>query len=134
MDLKSVTLFQMAKKRMKWIGQRQEILSQNIANADTPGYRPSDLKPMDFKEIVQKESMQLNMAKSNEGHLGGLRKRIRDFAEQKDGRPFETAPGGNAVVLEEQMAKMNETQMKHDLTTRIYKKQIALMRTAIGRK
>ncbi len=39
MDLNKVSLFGMMKQRLAWLGQRQEVLAQNIANADTPGYR-----------------------------------------------------------------------------------------------
>ena len=38
---------------MAWLSQRQEVLSQNIANADTPGFRPSDLAPMDMRGTLK---------------------------------------------------------------------------------
>ena len=103
MELKSMTLFQVVKKRMDWLTQRQEVLSQNIANADSPKYRAKDLKSYNFKELIRREGAQLNMTVSGDEHLPGRRKRIRDFAEANDKRPFETTPMGNSVVLEEQM-------------------------------
>src|SRR5690606_18697091 len=39
MDLSGMTLFDMARQKMSWLGQRQAVLAQNIANSDTPGYR-----------------------------------------------------------------------------------------------
>ena len=47
-ELSSLGLFQAVKKRLNWLGQRQEVLAQNIANADTPDYRSADLKPYNF--------------------------------------------------------------------------------------
>ena len=38
----------MLQQRMTWLSQRQNVLSQNVANADTPGYAAHDLKPLDF--------------------------------------------------------------------------------------
>jgi flagellar basal-body rod protein FlgB len=133
MDLSKITLFALSKKRMDWLNQRQEVLSQNIANADSPGYRPQDLKKFKFKELIRRESMQLNMNVDNPNHLGGRRKRIKDFAAEKERKPYETMPAGNAVVIEEQMHKVSETSTKHKITTELYKKHLGMFRTALGR-
>ena len=39
----------MLRERMSWLNARQDVLSQNVANADTPGYTARDLKPLDFE-------------------------------------------------------------------------------------
>ena len=134
MELKSMTLFQAVKKRMDWLAQRQEVLSQNIANADTPKYRARDLKSYNFIELIRRENTQLNMKVGRDEHLPGRRKRIRDFAEYKDRRPFETSPTGNSVVLEEQMAKVGETGSNYKLATNLYRKHIGMLRMALGSK
>ncbi|MGB8601645.1 MAG: hypothetical protein WCD42_05555, partial [Rhizomicrobium sp.] len=56
MDMTDVPLFSMLKQRMGWLGQRQGVLSQNVANADTPKYTPSDLKPIDFEKELRTAS------------------------------------------------------------------------------
>ena len=128
-----MSLFGMVKSKLTWLGQRQEVLAQNIANSDTPKYRASDLKPYDFEELVRKEANQLNMVANDTNHLKGRRRRIRDYASYVERRPFETMPNGNAVVLEEQMAKINETQVNHNLMTQLYKKHLSMIRMAIGK-
>ena len=50
MNLPDVPLFSMLRERMTWLNQRQDVLSQNVANADTPGYVARDLKPLDFQQ------------------------------------------------------------------------------------
>jgi len=132
-DLDGLTLFTAVKKRLSWLGQRQEVLAQNIANANTPDYRASDLKPFEFREIVRRETMQVNMAQTGSKHLEGERRAIRDFYEDNYTKPFETSPDGNAVVLEEQMSKVNETTINHRFTTEIYKKHLGMLRMALGR-
>ena len=47
--------------------------------------------------------------------------------------PYETAPDGNAVVIEEQMVKMNETVTDHNLMTQIYKKQMQMFKAVTRR-
>jgi flagellar basal-body rod protein FlgB len=133
MDFGQIPLFAAMKRKVAWLTQRQEVLAQNIANADTPGYRPSDLKPFDFKGILTREPMQVNMTVTADNQLPGRRRRLRDFTEEQERKPYETAPAGNAVILEEQMMKVNDSQVKHRLATELYRKQIALFRIAIGK-
>lgn len=134
MDFNKTTLFAAVKTRLNWLTQRQEVLAQNIANADTPRYRATDLKPFQFHEILRQEKIQLNMDVTNASHQPGRRKRIRDFAEQTERHPFETSPNGNSVVIEEQMARMNETHTKHRLVTQLYKKHLAMISQAVRSK
>ena len=130
-----MTLFQAVKKRMDWLAQRQEVLSQNIANADSPNYKARDLKPYNFKELLRREGAQLNMASNGKGHLPGRRKRIKDFDSQADRRPFETTPMKNSVVLEEQMAKVGETGANYKMATNLYRKHVGMISMALtGRK
>ena len=133
MDVNKTALFALAKKKMAWLTQRQEVLAENIANSDTPAYRPRDLQPFKFRELVARESMQVNMTVTSPSHDPGPRRRIRDYDSEIERKPFETAPAGNAVVLEEQMGKINETNISHKLTTKLYMKNLALLRTALGK-
>ncbi|MHA1152522.1 MAG: flagellar basal body protein, partial [Alphaproteobacteria bacterium] len=38
---------------MEWLSQRQKVLADNIANADTPNYQPRDLNPSEFQRILR---------------------------------------------------------------------------------
>jgi len=51
MDLNKIPVFAAITKRMHWLNQRQKVLADNIANSDTPGYAPKDLKEINFKRI-----------------------------------------------------------------------------------
>jgi flagellar basal-body rod protein FlgB len=131
MDFNKMTLFAAMKKRMAWLTQRQQVIAHNIANSDTPGFKATDLKGFNFTELVRRENMQINMVRTGAQHLGGNRRAIRDFAERQTRHPYETAPAGNSVVLEEQMMKINETSAQHKLMNELYKKHMGLLRVAI---
>ena len=133
MDFKNLTFFSAVKQKLDWLGQRQEVISQNISNADTPKYRASDLKSFDFKEIVMRQDRLVNMDTNNPMHLGGPRRRIKDFAEVTERNPFETSPDGNSVIIEEQMSKMNESVINHQLAMSLYKKHLSMFKAAIGK-
>jgi len=132
MDLNKISLFNAMKQRMGWSARRQEVLADNIANADTPKYKARDLKAFSFKDTVQRQQNRLNLDVTNASHLGGRRVQVSEFRDLEDRAPFEVSPGGNSVVLEEQMAKINETGVSYKLTTQLYKKHLAMLRTALG--
>ena len=132
MELDKLTLFSAVKGRLKWLTQRQEVLAQNVANADTPKYKASDLKAFEFRDVLRRENnSQVHMSVTDASHQPGARRRIRDFAEKVDRQPFETSPNGNSVVLEEQLAKVNETYTKHQLVTQLYKKHLSMLTMAV---
>ena len=133
MDFDKITLFGAMKKRVAWLTQRQEVISQNIANSDTPGYRAKDIKAFSFKKQLGQETGRITMVRTRKDHLGGQVRSVRDFRVAEEKKPYETSPADNSVILEEQMMKLGETGLNHRLTTELYKKHLGMFRTAIGR-
>jgi len=125
-----ITMFGALKKKMAWVAQRQEVLAQNIANANTPEYRARDLKAFSFKDSVRQQQNRVRMAVTSGNHLAGQVRRDGQFKEHDERKPYETMTDGNSVVLEEQMAKVGETQISHRVTSEIYKKHLAMIRMA----
>ena len=129
MDLTNLKLFQMATKRMDWLSKRQQVLSQNIANSDTPGYRPKDLK---FREMLRPQLKRSTLEKTSSMHIEATRKNS-GYRSDSGKETYETAPAGNAVILEEQLTKVSETQANHRLASNIYTKQLSMIKLALGR-
>jgi flagellar basal-body rod protein FlgB len=130
MDLQGIGLFRMISQQLRWLGQRQEVLSQNVANADTPGYRARDVAPIAFGDALRQAAL-VRPAVTQAGHLPGrpadpAAARIMTIA------PWEMSPDGNGVVLEQQMMALAQTQADHQMATELYRKQVAMLRTAIG--
>ncbi len=119
-------------KRLSWLGQRQQVLANNVANADTPGYRARDLKALSFKKVLGGEGTKLGMAASNAGHLAGQsRKPAASAVDKVDSH--EIVISGNSVSLEEEMIKVGKTMMDYQLTINLYRKHISMIKTALGR-
>lgn len=133
MDLNSIPLISMLTKRMSWLSQRQVVLAQNVANANTPNYRARDLKPLDFGSLARNAAARLTLATTNPGHLqpggrsGGKAQMMRQSA-------LETTPSGNTISLEEEMMKVGRTRMDYDLAVTLYRKHVALVKIALGGK
>ena len=131
MDLGKIPLLGMVTKQMDWLNQRQKIVAQNIANADTPDYVPHDLVKLDFADLARKQKTKLRMNVSSEKHIepSETQGKIRD----KKNKDFTSEPSGNAVVLEEQMMLQSQTQVDYELMTRLYRKHVGMVRMALGR-
>lgn len=132
MDLSKFPVFRMMSDKMRWLSSRQNVLAQNVANADTPKYRPMDLKEVDFARAQVKDPFRVELARTNASHFGRTGEK-GDFRSAHDKDTYETLPTGNAVVLEEQL--MNVAQNRHDyeLITRLYRKHIQMFQIALGR-
>ena len=129
-----INIFEALVRRMSWLGQRQQVLTQNLANADTPDYVPQDLKDGPFARLLTRRLSPVEPTATHASHLRVAPQGPARPAEGEDQRErFETAPSGNAVVLEEQLIKMAETQMDYQTMTNLYRKHIQMLRTALGR-
>jgi flagellar basal-body rod protein FlgB len=135
MPVSQAPLFKLMSARLAWLGQREVVLGQNLANADTPQYRPRDLRPAEFARLAESlpgAAGRLAMTRTDPAHLGpGEQVRI-GLASRPAESVYETAPNGNAVVLEEQMAKASQTALDYQLTSNLYRKYLGMLRTALG--
>jgi flagellar basal-body rod protein FlgB len=128
-------LFTLLSARLGWLSQRQATLSQNLANADTPDYRPRDLRPADFARLLRAApdpAAGVTLARTDPGHLDEARSARIGLAARAADSSYETTPDGNAVILEEQMAKATATALDYQLTSNLYRKYLGMMRIALG--
>ncbi|SDG26894.1 flagellar basal-body rod protein FlgB [Thalassobaculum litoreum DSM 18839] len=133
MKMSDMSLFRMARQQMDWLGDRQTVLAQNIANADTPNYRAKDLKALSFERELR-DIKQVRMQATSGTHLQGTVQKPDFRVEELRARDvYETNPNDNGIVLEEQMMKVSDTQMKYQLASNVYQKNMTMLRTAIGR-
>ncbi|MBU6296833.1 MAG: flagellar basal body rod protein FlgB [Alphaproteobacteria bacterium] len=136
MDLPGIPLFSMLKERMAWLDQRQTVLSQNVANADTPGYTARDLKPVDFaqalKSVTAPNQFSGALMTDNPRHIAVTPTNQMGFADI-DTPDVASNPSGNSVSLEQEMIKVADTQAQFQAASNLYAKAISMMKTAIGK-
>ena len=125
-----LTILQMASGLAQHSGARLSLISQNIANADTPGYVARDLP--DFGATwAQGQGVQL--AASRAGHFGST-------PGQASTRTTESAtfgtmsPNGNNVAIEDQMMRAAAIRQDHELALGVWSKSLDMLRTAIGKR
>ena len=132
MAISDLPIFSMLRTRMNWHQERQRLLAENVSNADTPGFRPRDLAPLDFGRQVQQASAQLQLALTSPTHLSSSAGTGR-FASERPGK-YDVRPAGNAVNLEDEMMKVAANQMDHQAAISLYSRSMGLLKTAIGKR
>ena len=71
MDLANSPFFGLLRTRLDQLSQRQRLITENIANASTPGYVPRDLDTSGFQRMVQQAAGGggLMMTRTNPHHM-----------------------------------------------------------------
>lgn len=134
MDIANIPLLGMLRERMSWLNARQETLSQNVANADAPGYLARDLKPINFEDMMKKINggdSAASLMTDDPHHIGISANQTSQFAGE-DSPDTEASVSGNTVSLESEMIKVADTQAQYQAAANLYSKALSMMRTAIG--
>jgi flagellar basal-body rod protein FlgB len=132
MAITDLSVFSMLRTRMSWHQERQRLLAENVANADTPKFRPRDLDQPNFdKPMAQVAS--LEMRRTETGHFTGALGGGTAFAAGR-ASGYEIRPSGNAVNLEDEMLKVASNQMDYQAATTLYTRSLGLLKTALGKR
>ena len=129
--LDAIPIFAMLKAKLGYDGQRQKVIAQNVANADTPGYAPRDLAHFSFEGALRAQAAGGGVApvRTNAMHIAG---RARSPSAWKvDPAPdTEARLDGNQVVLEDEMMKMSQARGDYEAALTLYSQSLTLLRTA----
>ena len=120
------------KGRMHYHQSRQKLLAENVANADSPGFKPKDLKPFDMMAAAERRTDSAAMpARTHANHMAS---KSAQPAGARNAKPFESTQTGNAVSLEEEMLKMSQNNSDYQLATTLYGKSMSYLRIALGKR
>jgi flagellar basal-body rod protein FlgB len=123
--MSDLSLMSLAAQRAEWLAARQALVAQNIANANTPGYKSRDLVP--FEAVLQSTGLQ--MASTQPSHMAadGGKAGAASFATSVS--KAEATFNGNNVSLEGEIAKLGQSQ--YALTTSIIKSFHKMIMTSL---
>ncbi|GHA89334.1 flagellar biosynthesis protein FlgB [Algimonas arctica] len=113
----TVSLLDLSSNMARHAATRHSLISQNIANADTPGYKAQDVA--DFSAVM--ESQKLSGTDAGINPLEAL------------DRPSVGSPNGNTVSLEDELMRGSKAQQDHELAVSIYRSTLTMMKTAVGK-
>ncbi len=107
---------------LRYLSERDKVLSQNIANSDTPKYLPKELKK-------NRKGDTLPIKRTNSFHMD-LDESSAEFS-LTDGDLLELKRNGNGVNLEHELYKKGENAMKVNEAINVYNKSKSMLNTAI---
>lgn len=134
MTLDDIPVFAMLRNRLGYLSDRQQMIAQNVANSDTPGYTPKDLRPftlpggqgaLALAPVAATLTSPMHLQPPSTGQASGQRPVTAPDSE--------TTLNGNSVVLEEEMTKMSQARTDYDAAVAFYEQSLALIQTAAKR-
>jgi flagellar basal-body rod protein FlgB len=134
MGVVNIPLFSALAEKMKWHQTRQGLLAENVANAQTPGYRGRDLAAFGFSEHMRNlGTSKIAAAVTAPGHMAAMGTDADGFGARTI-NSFEVTPSGNGVTLEDEVMKVAGNQMDYQMVTSLYTRSMRLIRVALGKQ
>ena len=113
--MQPLQLFDTAFRQNEWLAQRQSVISANIANVNTPGYKAKDIES--FDEVVRKS---LPMAVTDAQHLAPADVGTATVSDAESSQA-EVLQSGNSVSLEDEFLKSGDVMRSYSMNTQIIK-------------
>jgi len=136
MGLVDIPILSMLRTRLEWAQERQRVLAENVANADTPNFRPRDQSAPtigDPSRAPPPAIANVALALTEQGHIAGAMSGTSAFRTTREGG-YDVHPTGNAVNLEEEMMKVAANNMDYQAVTALYSRSLNLFKVALGKK
>ena len=128
MRLNDMSFFNLATRRMNWLGARQEVIAQNVANANTPGFKAQAVSS--FADVMRGAGGTMLRTTSSK-HIGGLGGSAGDGIRKLDDETaYEQSLDGNTVALGQQTVNAAETSENYRLAAQLYRKGHELLTLA----
>ena len=118
--------FAQAQTMLSLRGQRMEVLSRNIANADTPNFKAQDL---DFQDVLKNTGSTTSIKATHQNHIS--KNAFKGSAEMVYTVPFNSSVDGNTVELSVEQAKYGKAAAQYQATLRFLEGEISGIRKAL---
>jgi flagellar basal-body rod protein FlgB len=119
-DLSTVDTLQAA---LTYHRERHTVLAGNVANLDTPGYRPMDLERRTAADPAA-------LAVTREGHIASAT--TTDYVTSFDDGGALKGTDGNAVSLERELSKIDANRARYATSAELVSRRLAMLRYAAG--
>ena len=134
-----VPVLGLLRQSLSFHADRQRLIAENVANANTPGYTPKDISDDAFQTAVERSMRGQSQARhgvvmrtTEAGHISRASANASTSGWQAEDTPdSETTINGNSVVLEEQMVRAQDNRMRYESALTLYQKSLGLIRMAI---
>ncbi len=128
--MQPIQLFALASRQAEWLSVRQEVVANNIANANTPEYKAKDVAS--FDAVLDNTSMR--MARTNAAHFGDstLSNNVK-VEEAALNDEIGIQESGNTVALSKELSKAGEVKRQYELSANLVKSFNSMMLLTVKR-
>jgi len=131
--MQPIQFFQLASQQAQWLSVRQNVISTNVANADTPGYKAKDLVPFtEYLSAATSRSDSVSLASTNPMHFADASQETMDIRQVED-KSGKISASGNNVGLAQEMIKASEARQDYELNAGLVKALNKMMLMVVRR-
>ena len=110
--MQDLAIFAIASQRTQWLAARGSALANNIANADTPGFKARDVAP--FETALSAAGLQMSQTKN--GHIAPAGSETKNF-DTVQRSSFAAKHSGNTVSLDTELMGLGDVRSQHSTVT-----------------
>jgi flagellar basal-body rod protein FlgB len=113
---------------LDYSARKQQVITSNLANSETPGYKAKELN---FDEVFQQELQgSESLKKTREKHIDSRPLLIRE-AEIKEKANDALGRDGNNVDLDREMTQLAQNVLKFSVVSRLYQQKIQMIKYSL---
>jgi flagellar basal-body rod protein FlgB len=126
-----IPVLAMLRQSMGYHSDRQRVIAENVANANTPGYTPQDIAQSEFERALNGAARpsRVTLQTSDAGHRQGTPVSTNTWRAGY-APDSETTINGNSVVIEEQMVRSSDNRVRFETALSLYRKGLDMIRAA----
>jgi flagellar basal-body rod protein FlgB len=110
--MQDLSIFAIASQRTQWLAARGSALANNIANADTPGFKARDVVP--FETVLSSAGLQ--MSQTGTGHMAPAGAETKTF-DTVQRLSSQAKHSGNTVSLDTELMGLGDVRSQHSTVT-----------------
>lgn len=132
MSLNNIPVFKALAERLTTLSFRQGLLARNLANVQTPHQKAIDIDPKALVGTAQGFKQVIQLKKTSDKHISSLNQKNSNnlqviTSKSKD----QVTIQGNNISLDDQLQKVEETRLAHQVAATLYRKNHDLIRMAL---
>lgn len=124
--MNDLSFFNLASQRLGWLAEGQRVVAENVANADTPGFKAR--KVSEFERMLEASGAS-ELTTTDARHISGTGGST-NLKASVDENTWGESLNGNTVILEQQTIKANEIGESYQVAASLYRKGHELLRLA----
>jgi flagellar basal-body rod protein FlgB len=113
-------------RALDYHSERHNVVASNIANANTPGFRPQELLRADTPDF----SATLPLARTEQAHLATIDAPGRRGTDLVEDQTALAGLDGNSVSLEREMSKLSANDLRYESAAKMVTRKLAMLRYA----